>query len=72
MNQVQHYESIITMFRCGEQAITHIRGCHGDSNQKSNLQGYKFDNATHAGQEGTMSGYSSQHDQRVGLSPTSS
>jgi hypothetical protein len=33
MNQVEHYQTRITMFRCSDQAITHIRGCHGDSNK---------------------------------------
>jgi hypothetical protein len=33
MNQVYHYESRITMFGLDEQAITHIRGRHGDLNQ---------------------------------------
>jgi hypothetical protein len=34
------------------------------------LQGYKPDNMTHAGQEGTMSGNSSWHYQSVGPGPT--
>jgi hypothetical protein len=46
------------MFRCGEQAITHIRGCCGNLNQYSTLQGYKPDDTTHVGPEGTMSGNS--------------
>jgi hypothetical protein len=29
----QNYEVDNSMFRCGEQAITHVRGCRGDSNQ---------------------------------------
>jgi hypothetical protein len=32
MIQVEHYESIITTFGHSDQAITHFRGCHGDSN----------------------------------------
>jgi hypothetical protein len=51
------------MFRFGEQAITHVRGCRGDTNQQSTLQGYKPDNMTHAGQEGTTSGNNSRRDQ---------
>jgi hypothetical protein len=39
------------MFKFGEQAITHDRGCHGDSNQEPTLQRYKSDNTTHAGPE---------------------
>jgi hypothetical protein len=51
------------MFKHSEQAITHIRVSHGDSNQWSTLQGYKPDNMTHAGQVGTTSGNNSRHDQ---------
>jgi hypothetical protein len=47
------------MFIFGEQAITHIRGCHGDSNQWTTLEGHKPDNTTHVGPEGTTSGNSS-------------
>jgi hypothetical protein len=51
------------MFKHSEQAITHIRVSHGDSNQWSTLQGYKPDNMTHTGQVGTTSGNNSRHDQ---------
>jgi hypothetical protein len=43
--------------------MTHIQGCHGDSNQQSTLQGYKPDNTTHAGPEGTTSGHNSRRGQ---------
>jgi hypothetical protein len=59
------------MFKHSEQAITHIRGCRGDSNQYSTLQGYKLDNTTHAGPEDTTTGNRSQHSQRVGPGPIS-
>jgi hypothetical protein len=59
------------MFEYNDQAITHIRGCCGDSNQWSALQGYKPDSKIHIGQKGTTSGYSSLHDQRVRSGPTS-
>jgi hypothetical protein len=59
------------MFRCGEQAITHIRGCRGDSNQQSTLQGYKSDNMTHVGPEDTTSDNNSRRDQKVGPGLTS-
>jgi hypothetical protein len=29
----QYYEVDNSMFKHSEQAITHVRGCHGDSNQ---------------------------------------
>jgi hypothetical protein len=41
-----YYEVDNSMFKHSEQAITHIRGCRGDSNQYSILQGYKPDNTT--------------------------
>jgi hypothetical protein len=59
------------MFKCNEQAITDIQGCCRDLNQLSTLQGYKPNNMTHVGQEGSTSGNSSRHDQRVELGPTS-
>jgi hypothetical protein len=59
------------MFKHSEQAITHIRGCRGDSNQYSTLQGYTPDNMTHTGPEDTTSGNRSRHSQRVGPGLTS-
>jgi hypothetical protein len=59
------------MFKHSEQVITHIRACCGDLNQYSTLQGYKPENTTHTGQEGTTSGNSSRRGQRVGPGPTS-
>jgi hypothetical protein len=47
------------MFKHSEQDITHVRECRGDLNQQSTLQGYKPDNTTHAGQEGTTKGNNS-------------
>jgi hypothetical protein len=58
------------MFRCGEQAITDVRGCHEDSNQLSTLQGYKPDNTTHVGHGGNTSDNNSRHGQRAGPGPT--
>jgi hypothetical protein len=46
------------------QVLPISEGNHGDLNQQSTLQGYKPDNTTHAGPEGTTGGTSSQCGQR--------
>jgi hypothetical protein len=67
---IQHNMKLNTTFEHIDQAITHFRGCYGDLNRTSTLQGYKPDNTTHMSHKGTMSGHNSLCDQRVGLGPT--